>query len=187
MPASKFLAVRRHFIPGSLILSTPYNHIWTWHTDGQAELRYEVYQYNNNNRDDIYGAVIHHGKAIVRVHLVIHHLMNADSTPRWPPTLRPSQPTWTASPPERNGSYRPHPPSPFIITQPESWYLFYRPAEGGRLSQPEHCSKGVQPVPKAVYRSGCHDKHNRLRWDSNLGPLTPQSGMLPLDHCDTAV
>jgi len=26
---------------------------------------------------------------------------------------RPSQPTWTASQPEGNGSYRPHPPSPF--------------------------------------------------------------------------
>jgi len=25
------------------------------------------------------------------------------------------------------------------------------------------------------------------RWDSNLGPLTPQSGMLPLDHCDLLV
>jgi len=33
----------------------------------------------------------------------------------------------------------------------------------------------VQPVPKAVYRSGCCDKHNRPRCDSNLGPLTPQS------------
>jgi len=38
--------------------------------------------------------------------------MNADSAPRWPPTLRPSQPTQTQSPPERNDSYRPHPPSP---------------------------------------------------------------------------
>jgi len=29
-----------------------------------------------------------------------------------------------------------HPPSPFIIiTQPESWYSFYRPTEGRRLSQ----------------------------------------------------
>ena len=25
---------------------------------------------------------------------------------------------------------------------------------------------------------------NCLRWDSNLDPLTPQSGMLPLGHCD---
>ena len=39
-------------------------------------------------------------------------------------------------------------------------YSFYRPTEGGRLSRPRHCSKGVQPVPKAVYRSGCRDKHN---------------------------
>jgi len=31
--------------------------------------------------------------------------------------------------------YRPHPSSPFIvITQPESWYTFYSPREGGRLS-----------------------------------------------------
>jgi len=28
------------------------------------------------------------------------------------------------------------------------------PTEGGRLSRPRHCSKGVQPMPKAVYRSG---------------------------------
>ena len=46
---------------------------------------------------------------------------------------------------------------------------------------------GVQPMPKAVYRSGCCDKHNCPRWDSNLGPLTPQSGMLLLSHCDTAI
>ena len=30
----------------------------------------------------------------------------------------------------------------------------------------------VQPMPKAVYCSGRRDKHNRLRWDSNVGPLT---------------
>jgi len=30
-----------------------------------------------------------------------------------------------------------HPPSPFIIiAQPESWYSFYRPTEGRRLSRP---------------------------------------------------
>jgi len=73
----------------------------------------------------------------------------------------------------------------FIITQPESWYSFYRPTEGGRLSRPSHCSKGLQPVPNAVYHSGCRGKYNCRRWDSNLGPLTPQSGMLPLGDCDT--
>ena len=45
----------------------------------------------------------------------------------WPPTLRPSQPTWAVSPPI-NGCYRPHPPPPFvIITQPES----ILPSHGG--------------------------------------------------------
>jgi len=34
------------------------------------------------------------------------------------------------------GCQKLQPPSPFIITQPESWYSFYRPTEGRRLSQP---------------------------------------------------
>ena len=36
----------------------------------------------------------------------------------------------------------------FIITQPESWYSFYRPMEGGRLSQPRHtaCSGFCSPI-----------------------------------------
>jgi len=33
-------------------------------------------------------------------------------------------------------------------------------------------------VPKAVHRSGCRDKHNWPR------PLTPQSIMPSLNHCD---
>ena len=50
---------------------------------------------------------------------------------------------------------KPHAPSPFIIIiQLKSWYLFYHPTQGRRLSRPRHHSKGVQPVPKAIYRSG---------------------------------
>jgi len=55
---------------------------------------------------------------------------------------------------------------------------FYRPTEGERLSRPRHCSKGAQPVPKAVYRCGCRDKHNRPQCNSNLGPRAPQSDAL---------
>ena len=33
-------------------------------------------------------------------------------------------------------------------------------------------------MPKAVYRSSCRDKYNRLQCGSNLGPLTPQSDAL---------
>ena len=61
-------------------------------------------------------------------------------------------------------------PSPFIIiTQPESWYSFYRPTVGGRLSRSRHCSKGVQPLTKPVYRSSCSDKHSSQRRDFNVG------------------
>ena len=101
----------------------------------------------------------------------------------WPPTLWPNQPIWAVSPPKDWQT-----PSPFIIiTQLVSWYSFYHPTEvRGRLSRPRHCSKGAQPVGKAVYRSDCRDKHDRPRWDSNLGPLAPQSGVLPLSHRDLA-
>ena len=79
----------------------------------------------------------------------------------------------------------PQTPSSFIIiTQLVSGYSFYRPTEGGRPNRPRHCSKGAQPVPKAVYRRDCRDKHDRPRWDLNLGPLAPQSGVLPLSHRD---
>jgi len=55
------------------------------------------------------------------------------------------------------------------------WYSFYRPTKGGRLSRFKHSSKGAQPVPKAVCRSCCRDKHNRPQCDSNRSPLTLQS------------
>jgi len=96
---------------------------------------------------------------------------------RWQPTPKPIKPTGPVRLPV--GCYHPHPPLPFIsITPPESWYSFYHATEGGRLSQPRHCSKGVQPMPKGVYLSGCHDKHNYPQ------PLIPQSIMPPLNHCD---
>jgi len=66
-----------------------------------------------------------------------------------------------------------------IITQPLSWYSFYRPTKDGRLSRHRHCSsEGAQPVPKAAYCRDRRDKHNCPRRDSNLGPLTPQSDAL---------
>ena len=43
----------------------------------------------------------------------------------------------------------------------------------------------AQPVPKAAYHNGRGDKHNRLRWGSNLGSHTPLSRALttrPLDN-----
>jgi len=47
-----------------------------------------------------------------------------------------------------------HPPSPFIIiTQPESWYSFYRPREGRRLSRPSWLVTYRDGLPVWVWRS----------------------------------
>ena len=37
---------------------------------------------------------------------------------------------------------------------------YHRNLEDGRLSEPSHCNKAVQPMPRAVYHTDCHDIHN---------------------------
>jgi len=56
-----------------------------------------------------------------------------------------------------------HPPSPFIITQPKSWYSFYHPTEGRRLSNlsvvlshygliyPQNVDKGSRPFTTLLF------------------------------------
>jgi len=72
-----------------------------------------------------------------------------------------------------------------IITQLISWYLFYRATNGGRLSRPRQCSTGAQPVPNAVYRRGCCDKHNCLQCDSNMGPHSSHTAVGCANHSAT--
>ena len=54
----------------------------------------------------------------------------------WPPTLRPNELTSAVGSPV--GCYRPHPPSPFIVSQPESRYSFYRPTDCRKPNRPRH-------------------------------------------------
>jgi len=102
-----------------------------------------------NNYDNIYGAVIT-TKVIARVHLILS--MNADSAP-----VGVRQPSDQANRLACKSAENWQLPSTsvitiVIITQPVSWYSFYRPMKGGRLSPPKHCSKGAQPVPTVVYQ-----------------------------------
>jgi len=99
-------------------------------------------------------------KFIARVHPV--HLMNAD----WAPGGR--QPSDQGCESAEN----------WQLSSTSTIAFVCSPTKGARLSQPSHCSRGVQPMPKAVYRSSCRDKHNCLKCDSNLGPLTLQSDVL---------
>jgi len=100
----------------------------------------------------------------------------------WPRTLRPSQPTWAVSPPIF-GSYHLHTPSSFIIItiiiiiQLESWYSFYCPTEGEKLSWPRHCRNGT-----AACAQDC------IAMAVMINALTAISHSAPryaiLDHCD---
>ena len=72
--------------------------------------------------------------------------MNADWAPggRQPSDQKNRFGLWVR---QKIGCYHPQSPLPFIIiTQLVSWYSFYRPTEGGRLSRPRHCSKGWRTV-----------------------------------------
>ena len=83
-------------------------------------------------------------KAVSRIHPV--HLMNAD----WAPTLRPSQSTCDLG---CESAGRLH--AVIHVTIAVSYYYSTRFTIPLSVSRPRHCSKGAQPVPKAVYRSGC--------------------------------
>jgi len=98
---------------------------------------------NNNNQDDIYGAFI--VLQALRVHRV--DLVNADSSARWLPAPRPSQPTLAVSPPL--GCYHPHPLSPFYYYSVRKLIviLSFHGGEGEGRSRPMHCRKGAAARP----------------------------------------
>jgi len=55
------------------------------------------------------------------------------------------------------------------------------PLEAGRLSWLRHCSKGAQPVSKAVYCSSCCGKYDCL-WCDSISHIIVRHA--PLDHSD---
>ena len=88
----------------------------------------------NNNQDNVYGAV-----------MMSSWRSHCDSSPgsfdecRMAPSGRrpKTKPDDLGCVSACTGGQKLHPPSPFIIiTQPESWYSFYRHTEGRRLSRP---------------------------------------------------
>ena len=77
------------------------------------------------------------------------------------------------------GCQKLHPPSPFIITQPESWYSFYRPTEGRRLSRPSwlvtyrvglsvHRRSPIRVLTGSDVAQLLHLYEGRFRWPVSL-------------------
>ena len=125
---------------------------------------------NNNTNDDIYGAVI-----MTQSHCESSpgSLDECRLSARWLPTMRPSQTTWAVSTPA--GCYHPHPSSPLL--------LLLSPKADTHLTVPRTVESWVDPRTQALQlrcaarAQGCISQ--RLsRWDSNLRPVTPQSGAL---------
>jgi len=83
---------------------------------------------NNNTNGNVYGAINHHGRTITRVHPVHLERRQAAADPQTKPNDLGRE------------SIRRLPESTSTIAiyyyySTESWYLFYRPAEGRRLSR----------------------------------------------------
>jgi len=97
---------------------------------GTLQIRFVLFvdSNSNNHQDNAYGAVI-----VTHVIAIVHpvHLTNVGQH-QVTQAFRRGELIWTACPPV--GCYDLHPPKPFIITQPKSWYSFYRSTEGRRLS-----------------------------------------------------
>ena len=112
--------------------------------------------------------------------------MYADSAPRWLPTLRPSQPTWLSVRQKEMAA---------IVRIHHRHLLLLSPRADTHFTAPQGVEDWVDlgtavrvcsPCPR-LYIAVAVVINNCQRWESNLGPLTLQSGMLPLYHCDTAV
>jgi len=99
--------------------------------------------------DNVSGAVI-----TARVHAI--HLMNADWTPdgRQPSNQANRLGLWVL---RYAAIIHIHHRHLLVLLSPKTDTHFTVPR---RVEGPRHCNKGAQPVPKAVYRSGCRDKKN---------------------------
>jgi len=128
---------------------------------------------NNNTNDNVYGAVI----MTQSLREFTRFIWRTQTSARRPPTLRPGQPTWAASLPV--GCYMAYiHHRHFIITQLESWYSFYRPTDGGRLSQPRntacspiqcyyivlHCTWVWETCPRFLHGSDLAGNRTSYLW-----------------------
>ena len=108
----------------------------TLRMDGDGQICYINYNNNNNNHDNVYTMFM------VLSSWQIHCERSPgsfDECRMAPSGRRPkTKPHDLGCESACTGCQKLHPPSPFIITQPESWYSFYRPKECRRLSRHNH-------------------------------------------------
>jgi len=107
----------------SKILPTPTNRVAVGNNNN-------INNNNNSNSSLLTMLMLLYDKVILRVHPV--HLMNVQTCQGAADPPPPTKPTDSSC---ESTCCCLHQPSPFIITQPERWYSFYRSTEGRRLSR----------------------------------------------------
>jgi len=140
-----------------------------WRGDPQTICNNTNNHDNNNNYQNVYGAIIM-TTVIARVHPV--HLMNVD----WAPDgHQPSdQANWLGLWVRRKLAATIHIHHRHCYYYSGRKLILILPFHGEWKAESTSTLHCAQPVPKAVYRSGCRDKHSRPRCDSNLVLVTPQ-------------
>ena len=127
---------------------------------------------NNNNTGSMLMVLSSQCNVASRVHPV--HVMNADCA-RWPPTLRPSQPTWAVSPPL--GSCHLHSPLPVLLLL--SWKAdthFTIPWRVEGRVDLSTAGKVLQPMPQTANHNSCFDNHT----DGSFSPAARYACTRPL-------
>ena len=140
-----------------------------------------LYNNNNNNHDDIYSAVIY-GASHMREFTVVPLGQSQSALGGRQLSGQAANLTFESACRLLWPNIR---PSPLVLLLNHKVDTHLPSLGGWRLSRPIGTAVSVQPVPKAVYRSGFRENTNFCpQRDANLGPLAQQASVLPLDHCD---
>jgi len=136
---------------------------------------------NNNNRDDIYGAVIM-AKPLREFTRFIWWMKTQRRGGRQPSDQANRLGLWVRQKQMAATVHIHHRHLLLLSPRADAHFTVPRRVEGwvDLGTAVRMCS----PCPR-LYIAVAVVINTCPRWDSNLGPLTPQSGMSPLDHCDT--
>jgi len=136
---------------------------------------------NNNNRDDIYGAVIM-AKPLREFTRFIWWMQTQRRGGRQPSDQANWLRLWVRQK-EMAATVRIH-YRHLLLLSPRADTHFTVPRRVEGWVDLGTAVRVYSPCPR-LYIAVAVVVNNCPWWDSNLGPLTPQSGMLPLGHCDT--
>ena len=160
---------------GLLISLLFHDDLCHWQTSDSKSKWDTSAQDNNNNHDDIYGAVIMAQRHCESSHGSYHECR---LSARWPPTLRPSQSTWAVSLPVGRLLSSASTIAILLLLSPKADTHFTIPRRVEGWVDLGTAAKVHKACPRLYIAVAVVINTTPPWWDSNLGPLTPQSDAL---------